>query len=145
MAGMALIRRDRDRVEIPLLTLHTERRRFDGKAFSSHWRPRRHRRPTSSGLLAALHRRGYQVVGPTVRDGAIVYDELDSTTDLPIGWTDEQDGGIYRLKKRPQSGAFWLCCRPPHSWKKYLLPPTLRLPSAGVEAVLKSCRSRRHH
>ena len=42
----------------------------------------------------------YGVLGPTVRDGAIVYDELISTDDLPVGWTDEQNGGTYRLKKR---------------------------------------------
>jgi hypothetical protein len=30
-------------------------------------------------------------VGPTVRDGAIGYDDIESTADLTIGWTDEQD------------------------------------------------------
>ena len=34
-----------------------------------------------------------------MRDGAIVYDELDSGADLPEGWTDEQDGGTYRLRR----------------------------------------------
>ena len=82
--------------------------------------------PHLQELLAALHRRGYQVVGPTVRDGAIVYDELDSTADLPVGWTDEQDGGTYRLKKRPDQALFGYAVGP-HSWKKYLLPPSLRL------------------
>src|SRR5215469_1349028 len=37
-------------------------------------------------LLSALADRGYRVLGPTVRDGAIVYDDLDSAADLPIGW-----------------------------------------------------------
>ena len=37
--------------------------------------------------------RGFRVLGPTVRDGAIVYDDLESAADLPIGWTDEQDAG----------------------------------------------------
>lgn len=77
-------------------------------------------------LFAALHRRGYKVVGPTVRDGAIVYDELDSTADLPKGGMDEQDGGTYRLRKRPDQALFGYAVGP-HSWKKYLLPPTLRL------------------
>ncbi|NIP94111.1 MAG: RNA methyltransferase, partial [Akkermansiaceae bacterium] len=43
-------------------------------------------------LLDALRERGFSVVGPTVRDKAIVYDELETVDDLPIGWTDEQDG-----------------------------------------------------
>jgi len=77
-------------------------------------------------LLEALAKRGYQVVGPTVRDGAIVYDEIRSLSDLPIGWTDEQDGGAYRLKRRAD-GAFFGYAVGPHSWKKFLHPPVLRL------------------
>ena len=34
-------------------------------------------------LFMALTSKGYQVVGPTVRDHAIVYDTLSSVTDLP--------------------------------------------------------------
>src|SRR6516165_5138727 len=53
-----------------------------------------------SALFEALQRRDYRLVGPTMRDGAIVYDEIRSPADLPAGWTDEQDGGTYRLKPR---------------------------------------------
>jgi predicted ATPase len=41
-------------------------------------------------LLDALASRGYRIVGPTVRDGAIVYDEIHDASDLPEGWTDRQ-------------------------------------------------------
>lgn len=57
-------------------------------------------------LLDALAQRGYRVIGPTVRDGAIAYDELASVHDLPIGWTDEQDGGTYWLKRRNDEEVF---------------------------------------
>jgi sulfhydrogenase subunit beta (sulfur reductase) len=77
-------------------------------------------------LLVILSKRGYQVVGPTVRDGAIVYDTLTSVSDLPIGYTDEQDGGTYRLKKRADNALFGYAVGP-HSWKKFLHPPVLRL------------------
>ena len=77
-------------------------------------------------LFAALQARGYQVVGPTVRDGAIVYDNLATPEQLPIGWTDEQDGGTYRLKKRNDAALFGYVVGP-HSWKKYLFPPEERL------------------
>jgi len=77
-------------------------------------------------LLAVLKTRGYQVIGPTVRDGAIVYDELSSTADLPVGWTDEQEGGTYRLKKRADTALFGYVVGP-HSWKQFLHPPAVRL------------------
>lgn len=88
-------------------------------------------------LLLRLQERGYQVVGPTVRENAIVYDTLDSVDDLPIGYTDEQDGGSYRLKKRDDAALFGYAVGP-HSWKKFLHLPVLRLWSAqrtssGVE------------
>ena len=77
-------------------------------------------------LLAALRERGYELVGPTVRDGAIVYDEIASTADLPAGWTDEQDGGSYRLARRDDEALFGYAVGP-HSWKRYLHPPELTL------------------
>jgi formate hydrogenlyase subunit 6/NADH:ubiquinone oxidoreductase subunit I len=77
-------------------------------------------------LLRTLLQRGYRVVGPTVRDGAIVYDELSSTAELPVGWTDEQDGGTYRLKRRADEALFGYVVGP-HSWKKFLHPPVLQL------------------
>ena len=40
-------------------------------------------------LVDSLRTRGYRVLGPTTRDGAIVYDDLESAAELPIGWTDE--------------------------------------------------------
>jgi sulfhydrogenase subunit beta (sulfur reductase) len=78
------------------------------------------------GLLNALTERGYRVVGPTVREGAIVYDQLHAQSDLPIGWTDEQEAGTYRLKKRDDEALFGYVVGP-HSWKKFLLVPELRL------------------
>ncbi|WP_089938769.1 hypothetical protein [Candidatus Entotheonella palauensis] len=77
-------------------------------------------------LLDALKGQGYQVVGPTVRDGAIVYDAIDTVDDLPIGWTDEHDGGHYQLVKRDDRAWFGYVVGP-HSWKKFLHPPQLRL------------------
>jgi len=77
-------------------------------------------------LIDALLEKGYRVVGPVVRDGAIVYDEMTSVADLPMGWTDEQDGGKYRLKRRSDDALFGYNTGP-HSWKKFLHPPNVRL------------------
>ncbi len=77
-------------------------------------------------LFQVLAQRGYTLVGPTVRDGAIVYDKIASPADLPIGWTDEQDGGTYRLRRR-DDGAYFGYVVGPHSWKKFLFPASTRL------------------
>ncbi|MGZ4257419.1 MAG: 4Fe-4S dicluster domain-containing protein [Gaiellaceae bacterium] len=77
-------------------------------------------------LVVALRERGFRVLGPTVRDGAIVYEDLDSAADLPIGWTDSQDGGHYRLERRDDDARFGYAVGP-HSWKQFLLPPRLKL------------------
>jgi sulfhydrogenase subunit beta (sulfur reductase) len=77
-------------------------------------------------LFEALRSRGYKLIGPTVRDRAIVYDELASIDDLPRGWTDEQDGGRYRLVRRQDDALFGYAVGQ-HSWKSFLLPPIQRL------------------
>lgn len=77
-------------------------------------------------LLLALQQRGYRVIGPTRRGGAIVYDDIAGIADLPKGWTDEQDGGHYRLKKRDDEAVFGYAAGP-HSWKQFLHPPVLPL------------------
>lgn len=84
-------------------------------------------------LIASLHTAGYRVCGPTVRDQAIVYDDIADIGDLPSGWTDEQDGGHYRLKRRDDDALFGYIVGP-HSWKKYLHPPRRTLWSATRDA-----------
>lgn len=77
-------------------------------------------------LLDALSGAGYDVIGPTLRDNAIVYDEVDTVEELPIGWTDEQDGGSYRLRRRSDAALFGYTVGP-HAWKQFLHPPQRRL------------------
>jgi sulfhydrogenase subunit beta (sulfur reductase) len=84
-------------------------------------------------LFEALRGRGYEVVGPTVREGAIAYDQVSSATDLPCGWTDEQEGGKYRLKRRPDEALFGYAVGP-HSWKKFYYPSVERLYKAELNS-----------
>lgn len=77
-------------------------------------------------LLDELAARGYQVIGPRLRDQVIVYDALSNTEELPAGWTDEQDGGHYRLKRRSDEALFGYAVGP-HSWKRFLHPPRIPL------------------
>ena len=77
-------------------------------------------------LLAAIRRRGFRLVGPVIADGAICYGDIESSADLPVGWTDEQDGGTYRLKRRDDDALFGYNVGP-QSPKKYLFPATATL------------------
>ena len=77
-------------------------------------------------LVDLLRARGYRVLGPTTRDGAIVYDDLASATELPIGWTESQEAATYRLERRDDEARFGFAVGP-HSWKQFLLPARVRL------------------
>jgi sulfhydrogenase subunit beta (sulfur reductase) len=77
-------------------------------------------------LLEALVRRGYRVIGPTVRAGAIAYEPLTRSGELPIGVGEEQEGGTYRLRRREDAALFGFA-NGPGSWKRHLHPPRARV------------------
>ncbi len=77
-------------------------------------------------LIEALARERFSVLGPCVRNGAIVYDKINNLEDLPAGWTDEQEAGRYRLDRR-NDGALFGYAVGPHSWKHTLHPPVQTL------------------
>jgi ferredoxin len=77
-------------------------------------------------LVSCLRSKGFTVLGPTRRDGAIVYEELESAAKLPVGWTDVQEAGTYRLERRHDEARFGYAVGP-HSWKQFLFPPRVRL------------------
>jgi ferredoxin len=81
-------------------------------------------------LIAALADRGFRVIGPTVRDGAVIYDDIAAAADLPAGWADEQTNGSYRLRQRGDKALFGYTLSA-QSWKRYLHPPEARLWSAA--------------
>ncbi|GAA2633863.1 MULTISPECIES: 4Fe-4S dicluster domain-containing protein [Streptomyces] len=80
-------------------------------------------------LVRVLKRRGRTVIGPTVRDGAIVLAELDSADALPYGWGVELEAGRYRLRRR-EDGAAFAHSAGPQSWKSFLHPERVRQWSA---------------
>ena len=57
-------------------------------------------------LFPSLQRRGYQVVGPTVRGSAIVYEILNNFEELPAGWTAEQEAQGAHAADQVRIGAF---------------------------------------
>ncbi len=77
-------------------------------------------------LIAAMHRRGYQVIGPTIKDFAITYGPIESIDDLPIGWTAEQGPGSYWLQHRSDAALFGYA-NGPKSLKNFLHPSEIKL------------------
>ncbi|MCH0565711.1 MULTISPECIES: 4Fe-4S dicluster domain-containing protein [unclassified Streptomyces] len=77
-------------------------------------------------LVEVLRGQGRTVVGPTVRDGAVVLAELDSARRLPFGWGSEVEAGRYRLVPRTDGAAF-AHTTGPQSWKAFLHPEREKL------------------
>ncbi|WP_239645633.1 4Fe-4S dicluster domain-containing protein [Mycobacterium sp. UM_CSW] len=77
-------------------------------------------------LVEVLIERGYRVVGPTLRDNAIVLAELQSADELPRGWGVDVSPGHYRVRRRDDDAAFGHSAGP-QSFKQFLHPPRQRL------------------
>ncbi len=73
-------------------------------------------------LLAVLRGDGYRVVGPTVRDGVVVHDDLASASELPAGLGTNQEPGRYRVTGRGD-GAFFGHAPGPVTLRRFLSPP----------------------
>lgn len=86
-------------------------------------------------LIDALQATGRRVIGPTVRDGAIVYDEIQSAAELPAGLRDEQSAGIYRLVARTDGRVFGYTVGPT-PWKRFTFPPELAITTAHRTGVV---------
>ncbi len=79
---------------------------------------------TTAGLEAVVIRLradGRQVIGPTRRDGVIALDEIESLADLPVGWSDDQQPGRYRIRDEGTDELFGQAA-PGSPWKRFLYP-----------------------
>lgn len=83
-------------------------------------------------LIDLLRERGYRTTGPTIRDCAVIYDEINNAEQIPFGVADEQEAGFYRVKKRKEAGYFSYVVGA-HSWKKFLNPPLYTLWKAKMD------------
>lgn len=72
-------------------------------------------------LFQRLRQLEYDILGPVLRNAAIVYDRIESVADLPKGVRDEQEAGHYRLQSTGDDRLFAYVVGP-ESWKKYLFP-----------------------
>ncbi|MEW8424653.1 MAG: 4Fe-4S dicluster domain-containing protein [Candidatus Thiodiazotropha sp.] len=106
-------------------------------------------RSSLQALFTVLQQAGYRIYGPSVRDGAIQFDYLDSPDALPRGVTNDQQPGRYRLQTGGGQRLFdWnhgpqalkpLCFAPREVlWQERMEPYGFqrKLPEAAPTAVL---------
>lgn len=79
-------------------------------------------KPELDNLIAKLSSMGYDVIAPQVKDKSIVHEPLNSAADLPIGYTNQQEPGKFRLVKTNNQNYF-NATPGSHSWKGYFFPP----------------------
>jgi ferredoxin len=72
-------------------------------------------------LLAELRARGFDLVGPTVRDGAILLDRVEGLADLPLGVREVEEPGRFRLERTGDGRPFGFA-HGPDSAKRFLFP-----------------------
>jgi ferredoxin len=92
-------------------------------------------KPDLQPVLDKLKDLGYRVIGPRVAEAAVIYTDLESVDQLPIGHVEEQEAGRYRLT-RTGDDSYFAYVVGPHSLKNYLFPPhTTLLESVGVNGT----------
>lgn len=82
-------------------------------------------------LVDALIELGYDVIGPTIEQKAIVYRSIRSVQSLPQGWTDRQEPAVYRLERGEHQRSFQFNSSP-DSWKRFFFPATSEIGTATL-------------
>jgi len=83
-------------------------------------------------IISLLKKRGYETVGPKIKENTLACEPIETIDDLPYGYVSEQEKGTYRLKANANKRYFDIIPGQ-QSWKKFLFPPRTEL--------LKSVRS----
>jgi ferredoxin len=91
-------------------------------------------RDALESLCDALRARGYALVGPAVRDGAIVYGPLESAANLPAGWRVDASPGRYTMR-REQAPRQFAWANGPQGLKPLLFAPRESLWRAARDAA----------
>ncbi len=86
-------------------------------------------------LIETLAEKGYETIGPTVQQGAILYGHVGSAGDLPAGWSDQQGPGTYRVSENGDSSFFGYVVGP-NSGKSFLHPSRETLMQASRKGDL---------
>jgi sulfhydrogenase subunit beta (sulfur reductase) len=86
-------------------------------------------KPKLDDLLLRLREKGYQTIGPRIRDDAVVYAPITGSADLPKGFISEQEAGRFHLASSGNS-RFFDIIPGAQSWKQFFFPPRVSLIAA---------------
>ena len=73
-----------------------------------------------------LTNKGLEIIGPSIRDGAISYQHINSPGELPVGYMDRQDAGQYKLYHTDEK-LYFNYRAAANNWKRFIYPPRQRL------------------
>ena len=93
------------------------------------------RKSSLQNLIDILKHKGYQVLGPRLHEGAVMWEEVQDEATLPRGWQDIQEPGRYRLDQ-VDSKQFFDVVHGPESLKKFVFAP--REPLLTIEKKNRS-------
>ena len=83
-------------------------------------------KPVLDDLLRKLNERGYQTIGPKVKDETLIYGPISGLSDLPGGFITEQEAGHFRLIRDGRQ-RYFDAIPGAQSWKQYLFPSHINL------------------
>jgi sulfhydrogenase subunit beta (sulfur reductase) len=82
-----------------------------------------------STLFLFFDKKGYHQIGPVLRDGALMLEELKEFSEIATNIGEEISKAHYRIKKL-ENGSFFQNTLGPQSFKRFLYPPKRQLWSA---------------
>jgi len=76
-------------------------------------------------VLKTLSNLEFALEGPKVKDHTVILGPIQSISDLPKGYTSQEEPGKYTLSSTGNDNYFEVTSGP-QSWKKYFFPPRVQ-------------------
>jgi len=75
-----------------------------------------------NAILSRLREKGYETIGPRVKNDTLIYAPIEGVDDLPRGYISEQEAAYFRLTYTGHS-RYFDAIPGAQSWKQFLFPP----------------------
>jgi ferredoxin len=75
-----------------------------------------------NAILSRLREKGYETIGPRIKNDTLIYAPIEGMDDLPRGYISEQEAAYFRLTYTGHS-RYFDAIPGAQSWKQFLFPP----------------------